>query len=143
MPITQFDKQNLQMLRRSFAEHIATFEKEHGVKVSLGNIKYQGNEFSTKMEVKLPAAIKAAIEEKQDVTHVINGLRFEHGIEVNEMLVRTTPIIIKSNTYKVVGYNPRRPKFCVIVRNFAGRELLVPMSTIAYHFKSYKTTVTA
>jgi len=52
MKITNFDRSNLKELRKSFEETIKAFETKHGLKCELGTIRFSGDEFSAKLNVK-------------------------------------------------------------------------------------------
>lgn len=50
MTIKTFDKQNLKTLREDITNALAQVEKKHGIRLSLGNIRFNANTFGAKLE---------------------------------------------------------------------------------------------
>lgn len=55
--ITQFTKQNLPQVRADLNKILKDYADKNGMVITLGNIKFQAGEFTTKLETKIVGAV--------------------------------------------------------------------------------------
>ena len=52
--IQKFDKSNLPTIRADLSKILNAYAAEHGITISIGNIKFSEGEFTAKVEAKIP-----------------------------------------------------------------------------------------
>jgi len=104
-----FTKQNLATVRTKLDAKMAEFEKETGVRISLGNISYQNDSFTSKISAKL-------VNGKSDSD--IQRDEFEkncmlYGFTKTDYKKQTT---MQGRSFELVGFKPRARKNNAIMK---------------------------
>lgn len=120
----KMNKITLPQFRVDFAKAVADLEAQYGVKIRLGSITYNTNDFHTKMEVKNvgtdEASSKAIWEGEQAKAFWKNSL--VKKVEYDRWYVGND-----GHSYKVIGFNPSRPKNILRIVNHSGKEYSCPL----------------
>ena len=105
--------------RIDFAKAVADLEAQYGVKIRLGNITYNTNDFHTKLEVQNvgvdETSTKEIWEAEKKRAYWKNSLT--EKVEYDKWYVGND-----GHTYKVVGFNLSRPKNILRIVNGFGKE---------------------
>jgi hypothetical protein len=134
--IKQFDKSNLKDLRKDLEAALASVAKKHGIAITFKNINFYAPDFitakttlemtalgdsSAASDPRAAALVKAQADFKAyassfGLTPEQYGVTFKHG----------------RDTYKLVGFKPRSPRFPILATNVAnGTTYKLPESAIA------------
>lgn len=100
MPIKQFDKVNLKVLRNDIDAAIKQVIDKHGIDLSIGSISFDAGRFTTRMTGQVKGFVSGVASPS------FNPFEF-HGFKVGDSFRFNTKVLT------VVGYNPRKPKNCV------------------------------
>lgn len=117
-----FQKSELTMFRKDFAEAVKDLEKKYGVKLELHNISYSDIEFHTK----LTATKVGETGEKQVDTTDFPWLKELLGFKGNLGDSYTQ----RGITYTVYNLDPNKPKFAVLLRGSNGKNYKAPVSSV-------------
>jgi hypothetical protein len=130
--IKAFDKSNLKTLRADIDAAFAAIRQKHGVSISIGNISYSPEKATSRLTLvavgdpslasdpRAAAAVKMQGEFKLyapsfGLTAEQYGATIKHG----------------RDTYKLVGFSPRSPRFPILATNIAnGKTFKLPESAI-------------
>jgi hypothetical protein len=121
--ITRFDKANLMQFREEFRKAVADLEKKTGVGISLGNISFESNRFTTKLTV-------AILDSGESVEQVEMRSNFERYAYLFGMTPQDYGKSVSSGgkLYTLVGIAPRSTKFPLIGKSADGRFYKLPKS---------------
>jgi len=108
-----FTGQIARQFRRDFVEHMKAFEKEHGVRVNIGNITYQPNEIRTKLTVRTNAVSDDAIAEKE-----FKRYAFMYGLKADDF---GKSFNSRGTMFKICGVSPRSHKYPILAKNNRGK----------------------
>jgi hypothetical protein len=101
-----FNKQNLPAFRKEINEALELIAKKHNVSMSIGNISFNSEEFTTKITCKTLAKLKASSEPLlKEYLGIKLGMKYPsaHGL------------------LEVVDFKPSRPKNDVVLKSPAGK----------------------
>lgn len=101
----QFDKTNLKEIRKDVNEALLEVAQKYGIQLKMGNIRFDANSFTGKLEALAPKAdgtVETKFDKKQKMCAANLGL-FAPKV-VNKA------IMIQGKKYVFVGYNSRAPK---------------------------------
>jgi hypothetical protein len=116
MKITKFTKSNVTEARRAINEAVASLKETHGINVSLGNISFTGNSFTTKITV---SVLGESGEAKPE--HRVNwdsGSYRKHGFSKDDL---GTLVTIYGDKHEIVGCTNRRSKYGIIGKGQDGK----------------------
>jgi len=100
--INKFDKQNLQMLRHEINEAIKTIVDKHGLgRGSIGNIKFQADEFRCKLTVSTRA--KSTLRVNVNIGEVKVGDRFKEKRTIYTITSLDNPGVFKFSVITNTG----------------------------------------
>lgn len=120
----EMNKITLPQFRRDFAKAVAALEAQYGVKIQLGNISYSTNDFHTRLEVKNVGTDETSSKElwlsEQNKAYWKNTL--VKKVEYDKWYVGND-----GHTYKVIGFNPTRPKNILRIISSFGTEYSCPL----------------
>lgn len=108
-----FNGQVARQFRQDFAEHMRSFEEEHGVRVNIGNITYQQNEIRTKLTVRSNAVSDDAIAEKDFKRNA-----FYFGLNADDF---GKSFKSRGETFTICGIKPRSRKYPILAKNARGK----------------------
>lgn len=115
----KMNKTTLPQFRIDFAKAVADLEAQYGVKIRLGNITYNTNDFHTRLEVKNvgvdETSSKKLWEDEQQQASWKNSL--VKKVEYDKWYLGND-----GRNYKVIGFNTTRPKNILRIVNSTGRE---------------------
>lgn len=115
----KMNKTTLPQFREDFAKAVANLEAQYGVKIRLGNITYNTNDFHTRLEVKNvgtdEASSKDLWEDEQRCASWRNSL--VKKVEYDKWYLGND-----GRNYKVIGFNITRPKNILRIVNGFGKE---------------------
>lgn len=115
----KMNKTTLPQFREDFAKAVADLEAQYGVKIRLGNITYNTNDFHTRLEVKNvgtdEASSKDLWEDEQRCASWRNSL--VKKVEYDKWYLGND-----GRNYKVIGFNITRPKNILRIVNGFGKE---------------------
>jgi len=109
----KFDEQTLPIVRSDIEEALNAIAKKHGMtKLSIGTITYDpdGSNFRTRLEGMLPlSAAQKDIEDEreQDLFEMLEMPRDSRGKEIT----------IDNRKFRIIGVNPKRPKYPVLIED--------------------------
>ena len=123
-----FTKQNLSTIRSKLSIKMAEFEKETGVRISLGNISYQNDSFTSKISAKLVNG-KSESDIQRD------------EFEKNCMLYGFTKLdykktaMLQGRNFELVGFKPRARKNNAIMKCVStGKQFVTNVSEFKKQF---------
>ena len=105
----EMNKTTLPQFRKDFAKAVAALEAQYGVKIQLGNITYNTNDFHTRLEVKNVGTDETSSKELWLA-------------EYGEWYLGND-----GYHYKVIGFNTTRPKNILRIVNGSGKEYSCPL----------------
>lgn len=108
----EFTRQNLITLQQEIDAALATVAKKNGIVLSMGNIKFSGEEFHAKLEAAVTSTNSAGLsmaemkmkKELEDYGRLYGLTGKEYG----------KTFFSNGRTYKVVGLKTSHPKFPII-----------------------------
>ena len=100
----EMNKTTLPQFRKDSARAVAALEAQYGVKIQLGNITYNTNDFHTRLEVK--------------------------NIGTDEASSKELWLAEQSKAYWKNGFNTTRPKNILRIVNGSGKEYSCPLGFI-------------
>ena len=112
MAIKQFDKTNLNILRKEIDAALANVAKKHQIVLSIGAIKFSGEEFHTKLQaiIQSSGVSGKSVKEIQAITNVKQyGDSF--GVKESD-LNKLFPY--GGKLFKFVGLMPSRPRYPIL-----------------------------
>lgn len=113
--IKSFDRQNLSAIRKDLEEILGQFAKQHGLSVSVGNIRFSPTEFGTRLQVRVNNG--GGLEEVSRYAPISSlGLGFK-----DEDMGKV--VTIRGKKYEVVGCKPRAWKMPMIVKDVRSGKL--------------------
>lgn len=115
-----FQKTELNLFRKDFAEAVKELEKKYGVKLELHSISYSDIEFHTK----LTATKVGENGEKQVDTSAFSWMKELLGFKGN---LGDSYTDRKGITYTVYNLDPKKPKYAVLLRGSDGKEYKAPV----------------
>ena len=83
--IATFNKENLKAFRADFAKAIEKLEAEYGVAVSLGNISFNDNSFTSKVTVMVDNGTVPSDVNPKWVVHFNRNAKFGFGLEQSDL----------------------------------------------------------
>ena len=117
--MSNITKETVQSFRSDFADAMKKLEKKYGVTVSIGNIKYNANNFRTQLEAKAidKKTGKATVDPRMEFAArialkkvgTIDFASIEKGVIGKQFKLST------GETATVVNFNPRKPKYCFAI----------------------------
>lgn len=130
--IKEFDKQNLKTLRADIDAAFASIRQKHGISISIGNISYSPEKATSRVTMvaigdpSLASDPRAVAQAKLQSDFKLYAPSF--GLKPEQY-----GAIIKHgrDTYKLVGFSPRSPRFPILATNIAnGKTFKLPESAI-------------
>jgi hypothetical protein len=106
----KFNKVNLKNFRDVLTKHFKEIEEETGVKISIGNIRYDATEFSSKLNAQIINGKSKEELQKEDFEK--NCVRI--GLKPEEYL---NEFEVYGKTFILVGVAPRKRKYTIIAKN--------------------------
>lgn len=113
--IKNFSKPTLTKFRKEFSDAVKDLEKEYGVKIDLGNIRFTNEQFTTKLTTTIVGDGDA---EEIKAKKVIETYGFRYNLTVEDY---GKTFSVNGNIYTFVGLKPRSPKYPVIGKNASGK----------------------
>jgi len=101
--LKEFNKNNLQTLRKEFEEALNKVGWEYGIEVALGGFKYQSETFHFKVDVNVEGG------KSQEELNLDMYTNYKKGDEINVLGLNGSAI--------VKGFNTRNRKYPLIVEN--------------------------
>ena len=128
MPITSFDKQNLKTIRADLDAALKAVETKHGMKLSIGNIRFQANTFRTTLTSLIGEAATAdasvnSREVKWRGEYMINArYLFADTVSLEGRLPKLdTKLTYNGDEYTIVGARPRAAMSIVLKKVRGGK----------------------
>ena len=126
-------RDTLKVVRADLDKALAQVAAKHGLKFTVGNIRFSSDSFRTTLnaaEVATPTQAATMLNASPALTRATETACKMHGMDPTKYyrLMDGTPV-------KVVDYVPRRPKFPFIVQTKTGRKYKVT----AMHIKNMVT----
>ena len=118
-----FQKTELNLFCKDFAEAVKELEKKYGVKLELHNISYSDIEFHTK----LTATKVGESGEKQVDTSAFSWMKELLGFKGN---LGDSYTDRKGITYTVYNLDPNKPKYAVLLKGSDGRSYKAPVDAV-------------
>lgn len=118
-----FQKTELNLFRKDFAEAVKDLEKKYGVKLELHAISYSDIEFHTK----LTATKIGENGEKQIDTTAFGWMKELLGFKGN---LGDSYTDRKGVTYTVYNLDPKKPKYAVLLKGSDGKSYKAPVATV-------------
>lgn len=103
--INTFDKQNLKSVRIDIDAALKTVADKYGIKLSIGTIRFDGNQFNTKLSAATDTAISATIAVNEMFGLAPIGTRF----------------IAQGVIFEVTKHEPSRPKYPIVAKRSNGK----------------------
>jgi hypothetical protein len=141
--ITSFDRQNLKVVRQALDEAFDKIRKDLGINLRVGNIRFDANTFSTKIQASTLKHIQGSVETLGDVPPLF-GTKYDslstlsriHGY--NEKVLSDADVNkefklqYQKNVYVILGASIRSHKFPVIAKDKrTGKEFKFRISDVA------------
>jgi hypothetical protein len=123
--INSFNRTNLKLIRAEMQAAIDAVAKQHGLKGSLGNIRFEDHSFTTKLSVETTGA--AAVKEDRKANAFKLYARSE-GLDASDF---GKVFEYAGKTLKIVGYNTRAKKYAINVEDMNGKAFKVSGAQIA------------
>jgi len=126
-------RETLKVVRVDLDQALAAVAKKHGLKFTVGNIRFSSDSFRTTLNAAETAPVSQAASMTNASTAISRATETAckmHGMDPTKYyrLMDGTPV-------KVIDYVPRRPKFPFIVQTVTGRKYKVT----ATHIKNMVT----
>lgn len=129
MPIASFDKQNLKTIRADLDAALKSVEDKHGMKLSIGNIRFQSNSFKTSLTALLGEAATASSEDsnsrqpKWRREYLMNArYLFDDTVFLEGRLPKLdTKLTYNDAEYTIVGARPRAANSIVLKKVHGGK----------------------
>lgn len=119
----RFDKSKVKTVRADIDAALASVEKKHGVKFSLGTIRFTANDFRAKLECVSTVTSNGSAVNADQVKFENQAARF--GIRTDSFGKTFTYF---GDRYKIVGLNPRAKKYPVQAQGPRGKRYKMPVS---------------
>lgn len=120
----KMNKITLPQFREDFAKAVAALEAQYGVKIRLGTITYNTNDFHARLEVKNVGTDEVSSKElwlaEQSKAYRKNAL--VKKVEYDKWYLGND-----GRNYKVIGFNLNRPKNILRIVNGLGKEYSCPL----------------
>jgi len=126
-----FNKSNIKTIRADAAAALAAVESKHGVKFSLGNIRYSTNDFRCKLECVSTADANGNAVNPDEVKFKENSWAI--GIAKDAFGKSFTS---RGKKYTITGINRRARKFPVEAVNTRGDRYKFPVSALPTHLQA-------
>lgn len=120
--IKAFDKSNLGTIRKDLEQALAGVAKEHGLTISVGNIRFNPTEFATKLQVKVANGSSGVTEVSRYSPLSALGLSFKDS-DAGKV------VDIHGKKYEVVGCKPRAWKMPMVVKDIRTGKLFKMSAT--------------
>lgn len=115
-----FNKEEFDKFRKSMKEAVKKVEEEFNVEIDFGNISYKDKEFTIKTTV-----YNDTIEERRKSEYLSYcGI---YGLEEADF---GKEFMFKGKKTWIIGFDPKRRKFPIIVKDEAGREFLITIDGV-------------
>lgn len=114
----EINKSTLAKFRKDFAAAVADLEKEYGVDLHIGNIKYTNSDFTTKLNVVNRTATGESVDiatEKMKNDFSIYAYRYNLEGYLGETFE------YRGMKYTIIGLKPRSKKYPIVVESSKGR----------------------
>lgn len=124
MTITEFNDANLTQIRKDIDAALEAVNTKYGIKLSLGNFRYDANNFTGKLEAGI-------VKNGQVVDKAASVLQKHAAYYLGSDFDVTKPVI--SSQYgplTVVGINPRSEKRRVILQTTSGKRMNCSVETV-------------
>lgn len=120
----KMNKTTLPQFRKDFAKAVTALEAQYGVKIRLGNITYNTNDFHTRLEVKNVGTDETSSKELWEAEKkraywkntLVDKVEYDKWYLGND-----------GRNYKVIGFNTTRPKNILRIVNGLGQEYSCPL----------------
>lgn len=105
----EFTKQNLKTLRQEIDAALATVAKKNGIALSMGNIRFSGEEFHAKLEAVVTSTNASGLSlSETKMKKALEDFGSLYGVTGKEY---GKTFFSNGRTYKLVGLKPSHPKF--------------------------------
>ena len=115
----KMNKITLPQFRKDFAKAVAALEAQYGVKIRLGNITYNTNDFHTRLEVKNVGTDETSSKE---LWLAEQSKAYRKNILVKKVEYDKWYLGNDGRHYKVISFNTTRPKNILRIVNGSGEE---------------------
>lgn len=129
-----FQKTELNLFRKDFAEAVKDLEKKYGVKLELHNISYSDIEFHTKLTATKVGETGEVVEKKMSASE-FSWLKELLGFKGN---LGDSYTDYKGITYTVYKLDPKKPKYCVILKASNGKTYKSSADMVNMHLAAQK-----
>ena len=128
--VTKFNRENLREMRNLIDAKFAEIEKETGVKLSIGNITFDGTSFTSKVSAKIYSVVTSNMSDRElkKLEGKMNLKKFGriHGLSESDY---GKVIVVDGDKMTIIGCTARRGKYTVIVENSKGKVYRVTNTT--------------
>lgn len=111
------NKNTLPKFRVDFADAVKSLEEKYGVKIELGSISFGSNDFHTRMQV---TNVGATEEDDEKIWKALQKKASWKNSLVLKAEYGKWYIGNDGHSYKIVGFNPTRPKNIFQIANHSG-----------------------
>lgn len=119
----EINRDTLKQFRSDFAKAVKKLEKEYDVTISLGNIKYTSDSFSSKIEV---AINKSDAEKANDEKRMFESLCDRYGFLPSDYL---NSFSHNGMNIELYGFDTRKKKYPCMLREIGGTKLMKASSS--------------
>ncbi len=121
--VTSFNRQNIRQINSELEAVIKQVAEKYGLEVKLGNTRFTGDNFTTKVQVATVA--EGGITMSKEATDfnrykTILGINMELGNEFER----------NGNTYTIVGLKPRSKKYPILAKCSDGKTYKLPVDLV-------------
>jgi len=121
--VTSFNRQNIRQINFEIEAALKSIANKYGVEVKLGNTRFTGDNFTTKVQVATVG--DGGITMSKEATDfnrykTILGINMDLGQEFER----------NGNTYTIVGLKPRSKKYPVLAKCSDGKTYKLPVNLI-------------
>jgi len=128
--IAEFNKDNLDILRRDINAALAAVGAKHGIGMKIGNIRFNRDSFTTKLDaaVLIPGATAA---DSQFAKYAADYKRYAPLYGYPIALLNNGQVTYNGKNYTILGYNSRGKRYPIIARGVGdGKVYKLPESAV-------------
>lgn len=124
------DKNRIKVISSDIESALQEVAKKHNLDIRLGSGSFNSANFTTKVECRLKANSKAAMEHNASLAKMMG---------LPEDIVGKS-ITIKNEVFKITHLDPKKPKFAVGLKSENGREVFTTVQGVLNYLKINTTT---
>jgi hypothetical protein len=121
--VTTFNRQNIRQINAEMEAALTAIANKYGVDVKLGNTRFTGDNFTTKVQVATVGESGITMSKEAtdfDRYKTILGIKMDLGQEFQR----------NGKTYKIIGLKPRSKKYPVLAECSDGKTYKLPVDLI-------------